>query len=232
MEIELGDSFWRSFSGLAPDSHPSFHRDGSKRGEDKGKRIIRVSCLVGCGAEPSLGVAGWPVWSRALCDAGAWRKARGYSSENGLPPKMRGAAVSHTSLCLLESASETAWASMDTYPAPFLELWLMQLRQSGIDCLAILVSLVSQGGQDDRAGFCLPGVQRVHTLAEASTFSVRVSKQTQGQKGRAGRHCHTSCFAFSDGCLGGLPGNYETGFMVLLEVQSVCIFSSQEPINW
>lgn len=29
---------------------------------------------------------------------------------------MRGSTVFHTSLCLLESASETAWASMDTYP--------------------------------------------------------------------------------------------------------------------
>lgn len=66
------------------------------------------------------------------------------------------------------------------------------------------------------AGFCLPGAQRVHTLAEASTFSVGVSKQTQGQKGRTDWHCHTLCFAFSDGCLGCLPGNYEIGFMVLL----------------
>lgn len=51
MEIELGDSFWRSFSGLAPDSHSSFHRDGSDIGEDKVKRIIKVSCHVDCGPD-------------------------------------------------------------------------------------------------------------------------------------------------------------------------------------
>lgn len=156
MEMELGDSFWRSFSGLAPDSHSSFHRDGSNTGEDKVKRITKVSCHVDCGPDPVLEVTVWSVWSWTLCDAGTCWNSRGYYSESVFHPKIRGSAVFHTSLCFLESASERQLQpSCVLTPHFLLELSLKQLRQSGIDCLAISVSLVLPGGQVEReTGFC------------------------------------------------------------------------------
>lgn len=60
---------------------------------------------------------------------------------------LRWEALLFSTLCLLESSSETDSAFLDTYPASSSAWTLKQLRQSGIDCLVISVAPISQVGR-------------------------------------------------------------------------------------
>lgn len=159
-----------------------------------------MSCHVNYGPDSVLEVTVWSVWPWTLCDADTCWSSRGYYSENGFYPKIRGCCFPHFFLFFRISFRDSFNPHVFLPPASFLELSLKQLRQSGIDCVAISVSLTSQGGQVEReAGFCQPGAQPpwAHTLAGAFTFLSR----HRNKKGEIGRHRPELCFAISQGCL-------------------------------
>lgn len=154
MEIELEDGFWWSFSRLALDSHSSYHRDGSKTKEGKVKRRPCRSKQGIC-ASPSPGYIWSFLWgcsvARLVLDSW-WH----WTWEALLLP---------THLCLLESAS----VLLDPYPGLFVEYSLKSWRQSGIDYLANVVSLLHEVGRREGI-FCLPAAQPSCSFRQARAF--------------------------------------------------------------
>jgi hypothetical protein len=138
MEIELEDGFWWSFSRLVPDSHSSYHSDGSKTEEGKVKQRPRSSKQEVCplGSVRSL-LCGWDL----VAQDDRWE-----------------VLLLLIHLCFPKSALAAASLLLGFYPGCFLELSLKPWRQSSIDYLAIVLSLPHVVGR--RAGsFCLPAAQ-------------------------------------------------------------------------
>lgn len=167
-----------------------------------------------------------------LCDAGTCWKTSGYYSENGLRPKLRGSAVFHTSLCLLESALEPAPAPWILTPCLLFRMGLKAVEtiRRWLPGNAGISGLPRWTGQAERdAGFCVPGVRPpwVHTLAGTFAFSVAFTGRHRNRKGKVAWRCHDLRFALSEGCLGCLPGNDEIGFMLSLKSNQPVLFTEQ-----
>lgn len=127
---------------------------------------------------------------------------------------MTGCAVFHASLCLLEPASETASALLGTSPASSLELALKELRQSGIDWrfqdlwspkVGQLAFVCQEFGPPESA----------HRQEPSDFLSALVSGH-RNRKAGFEPHCRKPCFALSEGCLGGSPGNMKLALYVYL----------------
>lgn len=97
MEIELEDGFWWSFSRLVPDSHSSYHRDGSKTEEGKVKQRP-------CSSKQEICPPGWVrsfLWACVLVaqdDGHKTMDTRWWTQDDGHKTMMRGPAASHPSL--------------------------------------------------------------------------------------------------------------------------------------
>ena len=141
---------------------------------------------------------------------------------------LRWEALLFSTLCLLESSSETDSAFLDTYPCLLL----------GIDSKA--VETIGYWLPGDFGSSNLPSGQKLVFVCqfslpesihwqELSDLLSAFSKQTQEQKSKVEWLCHEPYFAISEGGLGYLPGNFEIGFPSSVQFSCSVMSDSSRP---
>ena len=133
---------------------------------------------------------------------------------------LRWEALLFSTLCLLESSSETDSAFLDTHPC-----LLLGIASKAVETIRYW-SPGDFGSSDLPSGqklvfVCQFGLPESIHWQELSDLLSAFSKQTQEQKSKVEWLCHEPCFAISEGGLGYLPGNYEIGFPSSVQFCSV-----------